>query len=199
LGVFIAFLILLIYYAITSKKKYLLYILTFYIILGTTLIIGIIPYIYKLQKYSFSTHILLLSSSIGIFKKYPIFGTGLGTFSYYFGLYVKPFIHFYYNNIDTPPLFTLLLSEIGIIGFIAYFTFIIVIFKQFINKIRSVTKTLDNIDHLVLAGFIAGFLALLIANLFHSYFDLFFNWIIIGVFLGMANKIDSKNALLTNK
>ncbi len=198
IGITIAFFLLLLYYYKTYKNKHLLYILEAYFIIAVISSVIIFPYIYSLQKYSFDTHILLLQSSINIFKKFPIFGTGLGTFTYYFGLYIKPFIPFYYNNIDTPPLFTLWLSEIGIVGFLSYMFFLITYFSIFWKKLEIITKNRKSIDFIIISAFMSGLLALLIANLFHSYFDLFFNWIIMGTFLAILEKATKKSILHNN-
>ncbi len=198
IGIAIAFFLLLLYYYKTYMNKYLLYTLLVYFVIVLVSSIILFPYIYSSQKYSFDTHILLLQSSINIFKKFPIFGTGLGTFTYYFGLYIKPFIPFYYNNIDTPPLFTLWLSEIGIIGFLSYMFFLVVYFDIFWKKLKVIIKNNRNTDFIIISAFISGLLALLIANLFHSYFDLFFNWIVMGTFLAILEKATKKSILSNN-
>ncbi|MHB8362191.1 MAG: O-antigen ligase family protein [Patescibacteria group bacterium] len=198
IGIAIAFFLLLLYYYKTYRNKYILYTLSIYFIIVVVSSIIVFPYIYSAQKYSFDTHILLLQSSISIFKKFPIFGTGLGTFTYYFGLYIKPFIPFYYNNIDTPPLFTLWLSEIGIVGFLSYIYFLVVYFSIFWKKLKVIINNKRDIDFIIVSAFISGLLALLIANLFHSYFDLFFNWIVMGTFLAILEKATKKSILNNN-
>ncbi|MCL4393158.1 O-antigen ligase family protein [Patescibacteria group bacterium] len=173
------------YYKKFNIKKYLYIvgIMFFIIIIG---IIILYPYLYKLQNYSINGHLLLVKYSFLSFLDHPLFGIGLGTFSYYFGNYIKPFIPFYYNNIDNPPLYLLWLSELGIIGFISYIYFIYTYIKIYIKNIGSMLKDNNNIYFIISMGFLSGVISVLIANLFHSYFSLFFNWVFLGTFLGIT-------------
>jgi hypothetical protein len=189
IGLFLVFILIAIYYYKNFKIKKYLYIvgtLFFIIILGIVLLY---PYVYKLQNYSISGHLLLVKYSFLSFIYHPIFGIGLGTFSYYFGNYIKPFILFYYNNIDNPPLYLLWLSELGILGLTSYVYFLIRYIKTFIRFASKTLKDYNTLYSSIFVGFLSGLIAILIANLFHSYFTLFFNWIFMGTFIGISHII----------
>ena len=195
IGILITSIIISIYYYRNFKVKKYLYIVSTIILLGIIGIILLYPYIYKLQNYSINGHLLLVKYSFLSFIQHPIFGIGIGTFSYYFGNYIKPLIPFYYNNIDNPPLYLLWLSELGIIGLMSYIYFLYTYIKLFIKFINGMIKSKDNLYFTILIGFISGFISLLIANFFHSYFSLFFNWIFLGTFIGIAHTLYESNKI----
>jgi hypothetical protein len=167
------------------KNKNFKYYVIFLILILLFMLIKInliLKYFYYKERFSYLGHYILVKYSYLIFTKHIIFGTGIGTFSYYFGTYIKPYINYYYNNIDNPPLFLLWLSEIGIIGFISYMYFFFNFFKNIIIKINNIEKT----KKIVLISLLSGFIGIVISNFFHSYLTLMFNWEIIGLFLGIS-------------
>ena len=181
-------LLILILYLIYIYKIYKNTLFKYFSVIAVILILAIsykinlIKYIYTKEKYSYLGHFILTKYSYYIFTKYPITGTGIGSFTYYFGTYIKPYIQYYYNNIDNPPVILLWLSEIGLIGFIAYLNF-------FVNYFRNILKSnhkKSNFKKYLERSFIAGIIGILIANLFHSYLTLIFNWELMGVFLGIV-------------
>ncbi len=182
IGLFIIILYLIYIYKIYKNTlfKYF-FTLTVILVLAISYKINLIKYVYTKEKYSYLGHFILTKYSYYIFEKHPITGTGIGSFTYYFGTYIKPYIQYYYNNIDNPPVILLWLSEIGLIGFIAYLNFFINYFRDIVgsnHRKSTLRKYLEK-------AFIAGIIGILIANLFHSYLTLIFNWELMGVFLGI--------------
>ncbi len=167
-------------FKIYNKKKFIYTLITSILIL---LLIEIkynfLYYLYIKEKFTYIEHFILTKYSFIIFTKHILFGTGIGTFTYYFGTYIKPYIHYYYNNIDTPPLFLLWLSEIGLIGFLSYISFLSV----FLRKVLLYIKKEKDV---VVISLLAGFIGIIIANLFHSYFTLLFVWEFMGITLAIS-------------
>jgi hypothetical protein len=162
--------------------KYYIILLSILLLIMIVKINLIIKYFYYKERFSYLGHYILVKYSYIIFIKHMIFGTGLGTFTYYFGTYIKPHINYYYNNIDNPPLFLLWLSEIGLIGFLSYMYFFFNFFKNILHKV----KELDKDKKIILVSLLSGFIGIFISNFFHSYLTLMFNWEIIGLFLGIS-------------
>ena len=188
LAVTCGFVFLFFYYRL-YKHKFILFLLVT-ILLGIVFILSKILFSHRIgfflaaQEYSFRIHFILSLYALKIFIKHPIFGSGLSTFTYYFGLYIKPLINYPLNNIDNPPLFLLWLSELGIIGFISYISFIIIYFKILLLNLSTKYQSIPLLRH-ISVGFIAGIISLMISNLFHSYFTLIFIWVFLGIILGI--------------
>ena len=167
------------------KNKNFKYYIMFLILILLIMLIKInliLKYFYYKERFSYLGHYILVKYSYIIFLKHAIFGTGIGTFSYYFGTYIKPYINYYYNNVDNPPLFLLWLSEIGIIGFLSYMYF----FFNFFRKIMIRIDNIDNTKKIILVSLLSGFIGIVVSNFFHSYLTLMFNWEIIGLLLGIS-------------
>ncbi len=188
LAVIFGLMFLFLYYRLYKHK--LILVLLFTIVLGVIFVITKVLFSHNIgsflaaQEYSFRIHLILSLYALKIFLKYPIFGSGLSTFTYYFGLYIKPLINYPLNNIGNPPLFLLWLSELGFVGFLSYILFIISYFKVLFVNISAKFQRIKLLRH-ISVGFIAGMISLIVSNLFHSYFTLIFIWAFLGIILGI--------------
>ncbi len=188
LAVICGLIFLFLYYRL-YKNKFILTLL-FAMVLGIIFIITKILFSHNIgfflaaQEYSFRIHLVLSLYALKIFLKYPIFGSGLSTFTYYFGLYIKPLINYPVNSIGSPPLFLLWLSELGLVGFLSYILFIISYFKVLFLNISAKYQRIKLLRH-ISVGFIAGIISLIVSNFFHSYFTLIFVWAFLGIILGI--------------
>jgi len=99
---------------------------------------------------------------LNIFRKYPFFGTGLGTASCLLPVYKTSFIHRYFANVENE--YIELLLETGILGFLLLLLFFLVILTPI--------KTPPSSEEWDLR---AGALAAIFASLAQSFFDFHLN------------------------
>ncbi len=118
-----------------------------------------------------------------IIKDYPLFGTGLNTYSQIVGRYKKNFGVYAHNC------YLQMTAEIGLLGITAFFG---VLFALFRNSLEGLRLIKDQAHWLLLFGFLVGLLAFLI----HSFYDTNFYsvqlsslmWITIGVIVTLQKE-----------
>lgn len=161
LGLFMSF----IFIAFQLFKKYpkkRKKIVVFLIILSAIIVLIALPQNIKLRAYSMLSlensslfRINLWKEAIEIIEDFPLFGTGLNTYSKVAPNYTMGDGGYYPHNS-----YLQMAAEIGILGLLAFLWFIFSLFKLGIRTVKN-TK-----DYLLL-----GFLGALLAFLVHSFFD----------------------------
>jgi hypothetical protein len=99
---------------------------------------------------SFSVRTDSYKKAIQLFIENPILGVGLMNFKHYVPYYFGPYVHSLYLS---------LLSETGILGTVAFFTIIVLIFRKFLQKFSNAT------------WFKVGIISFIISFLLHGLVD----------------------------
>lgn len=117
--------------------------------------------------------------AIEIFKDYPIFGSGLGTYGFLFPIYENSLMLFYGYGVDVfsykrivNNMYIELLSESGIVGLSIFLMFLLYLHFEFFKSKKS-------FSHIIIYF---GFLSILIAwNAYPSYTSLY-HWVYIFIY-----------------
>jgi O-antigen ligase len=165
------------------QGKYWIIIVTVVLSLGLILIPGIEP---MKQRFSLIVKGLLVRleiarNSLAVIKDFPVFGVGLGNFSYIFTYYERLsssayFIKYLHNE------HLQLVIEAGFLGAFFYFYFLYRILREILKKFKS---RRDIFVKGVVAGGFCGLLAVMVHSFFEFNFHIpvisFLFWLILGL------------------
>ncbi len=144
---------------------------------------------------SWMTRKLMIEKGIEIFKKYPVFGIGLMNFtsydadfndldnSKYSGLYIDSYGIDYFNKKSSHNSYIMILSEMGLIGFISFLFIILPIVFRILFKIFTLSFEIKDLPLISATGMLIYFYA--IASLPSS-----LTWFVFGLsYANYYNKI----------
>ena len=172
MGIIAAFLSLiffwLIHSSITKQKKGNLWIILF--IIGIVflygLAIGIYPAFERFASLKDNTpdRVLVWADMLSAVRDFPVFGTGLGTFSYIYLLYNKSIenpIEFVYAHND----YLQMIIETGIPATLFLLTSLLLFFRSTYNRIKELYRSGENLRFYMGLGAMTGVVAILTHSL----------------------------------
>ncbi len=175
-GIFSILVSLFFFYIVFSKfapkgieTKWIIYIIVAVcLLLGVY--IGIYPiierYLFAWEYFSSLKRILVWKDTVSIIRDFPLFGTGLGTFSHVFPLYkismIKP-LRFEESHND----YLQILSETGLLGFLLIMLALVLFFLSSVRNLARLSSEQDHLRLFLLLGALTGILSILI----HSFVD----------------------------
>lgn len=123
--------------------------------------------VYKMSTYSGLDRLKSIKDSWPYFLRYPLLGIGWGTANSY-DLVVK------------------LLSNMGMLGFLAFLLLIVYIYKQIFKVIHTILKTMPNkSDYICLNGLMIAFSTVLFLNMITGFaFAFGYLWFSMGILIG---------------
>jgi len=135
-----------------------------------------------------STRLRLMTIGLGLsaFLQHPFLGIGYENFSFHAGnIFINSLSEHILNYPDINSFPFKLLIETGIIGF-TIITFLV--FKSFIDLLRSVRKTKDVTAKVVIEGYCGVIIGIIVQLFFFSNIFSIYLWIMLGVVLGIVNE-----------
>lgn len=127
------------------------------------------------------------SAAISLFVRYPIFGVGLSNF----GLFFDRVLGIYYGFEATANnIFIELLAETGLIGFLLFTSFFVVMFKRFLQAVKKIRDTEETI---ILIGLWSSFVAIITTWNFYPSYSLSFFWVMFGIYIGYLRLLENGN------
>lgn len=155
--------------------------------------IGLFPIIerYLLIEEQLPSRTLIWKDTINIIKDFPVFGSGLGTFSYIFPLYkvsiVTPYVYYYSHN-D----YLQILTETGIVGFLLLMTALIVFLLSSVRNLIRLSSEEDYTRFFPLLGALTGILSILIHSLVDFNLQIPSNGLYFAFLIGFSVSLGSK-------
>ena len=170
------FLSIMFFFFKESEKKRLLYILG--ILLTVFLFVFWLDWAPVIKRLStiadsesgiLSSRLLVWQASLGIVRKFPLFGTGLGTYFCTFPGYRPYEINSFFRHAHND--YLQLITETGVVGFVIVLSFFVLFFRQAIKSLFSAKQEIKNDLIYSVVGLIIAGLTSIITMLLHSFID----------------------------
>lgn len=155
--------------------------------------IGLFPIIerYLLIEEDFPSRTLIWKDALSIIKDFPLFGSGLGTFSYIFPLYrvsiVKPIVYNFSHN-D----YIQLLTETGGIGFLLLMTALAVFLITSVRNLLRLSSEQNYLRFFLLLGALTGIFSILIHSIVDFNLHIPSNGLYFAFLIGFSVALGSK-------
>ncbi|MDA2919003.1 O-antigen ligase family protein [Desulfobacterota bacterium AH_259_B03_O07] len=200
MGIFSGFSSLIFFYlaysSFTRNKLQISWMLFF--VLAVAVLYGLLIGIYPVFERFFQTisgepgRILIWKDMMGIIKDFPLFGTGLGTFSYVYPLYKKsveqPIVYVYAHN-D----YLQLMVETGILGFLSIMTALSLYISSSFKDLIRLYQEVDYFRFFLLLGALTGVVSILIHSLADFNLHIPSNGLYFAFFIGFSKAIGSRH------
>lgn len=148
------------------------------------------------KDFSALARIDAMATGWAIFTAHPVLGTGLGNY-YYMYLRYSPFSEVIYNwgqevglvyiSPDANNMYLTVLSETGILGFLAVLSIFVVLIM---NIIKSLRQCKNKYWDPFLKGYLGGILFMMIVYLFTSTLMYVFIWVMFGIIISIQRQVE---------
>ena len=145
---------------------------------------------YSPSRYSVEDRKVLTAAAIKIFKQYPVVGVGLGNYTFHFNKYRPPQVQRYNFVTVANNQYLEVLAETGILGFIFYISFILMICWK---SLQAILARPPSLLKNALTFIFCGLLGVLVQYLTFSSTPLNYFWISAGLLMAVINIADKED------